>query len=136
MPSPFDALDAALSASCLDAFGEQAVLKPRRATDFSQIADPERQEVEIVGVYSAGPGETPIKGKSTGGEFSGPTRFATMRAEFWIDAETIAYLPYKIATGDLIVLTDRGGKVYEVVAAQPTDMGDVNLILAYHGVGE
>lgn len=135
MASPFDALDAALSASCMSAFGEAAMLRPRKASQYTErVADPARPSAPIFGIYSAGPGEVPIRGAAAGGEFRGPTRFATMRAEFWIGAEHIANLPYQIATGDLIVLTDRGGLPYEIVAAQPTDMGDVNLILAFDDI--
>jgi hypothetical protein len=131
MASPFDALDAALSASCMSAFGEAATLRPRKASQYTErAADPARPSATISGVYSAGPGDVPIKGASKGGEFQGPTRFATMRAEFWISSEDIACIPYKIAVGDLITLTDRGGLSYEVVSAQVTDLGDVNLIIA------
>jgi hypothetical protein len=137
MPSPFDALDAALSATCLGAFGEVASLVPRVASQYTvPQPDPARQQTDIVGIYSAGPGETPIKGKATGGDFTGPTRFVTTRAEFWVDAETMASLPYEIAKGDMLILTDRGDTPYEIIAAQPTDMGDVNLILAYERVPE
>lgn len=135
MASPFDALDAALSASCLGAFGEAATLRPRMASQYTErAADPARPEAQIFGVYSAGPGEVPIRGEATGGEFKGPTRFATMRAEFWIGAEHIAGLPYTVAKGDLIILTDRGDLPYEIVKVQPTDMGDVNLILAFDDI--
>ena len=135
MASPFDALDAALSAACASAFGEAAVLRPRKASQYTERAvDPERPEAPIIGIYSAGPGEVPIRGAATGGEFQGPTRFATMRAEFWIEAEHVAGLPYTLAKGDLIVLTDRGDLPYEIVKVQPTDMGDVNLILAFDDI--
>lgn len=134
MPSAFDQLDEALSASVLGAFGEAAVLRPRVASQYTErAADPARPPVDLVGIYSAGPGETPIKGRSVGGEFVGPTRFATARSEFWIEAAQVALIPYTIAPGDLIVLTDRGGAAYEVVSAQATDMGDVNLILSLDG---
>lgn len=135
MASQFDALDAALSASCLTAFGELATVKPRVAGRYTErAADPARPPVTLVGIYSAGPGETPIRGKTVGGEFQGATRFATMRAEFWIAAEDAAFLAYPIAQGDLIILTERDGLPYEVVSSQRTDMGDINLILAFDDI--
>lgn len=134
MATRFDQLDAALSASCITAFGEAATLRPRRASRFSdRAADPSRPEAPVSGVYSAGPGEESLKGKVIGGDFQGMTRFATMRAEFWVPAEVVASLPYPIAPGDLVILTD-GNLPYEVVKTQPTDMGDVNLILAFDDI--
>lgn len=135
MASPFDALDAALSASCVGAFGEAATLRPRTNSQYSDHApDPLRPEAQISGVYSAGPGEVPIKGATQNGGFQGATRFATMRAEFWVPAEAVAALPYKVAKHDLIILDDRGGLPYEIVAVQRTDLGDLNLILAFDDI--
>lgn len=135
MPTPFDALDAAMSASMTAAFGEAATLRPRVASQYAERADdPGRPAATITGVFSAGPAEVPIKGNSKGGEFSGPTKFTTVRSEFWIDAARVAQLPYRPAVGDLVILPGRGGAAYEIVGMQPTDMGDLNLILAFDEV--
>ncbi len=134
MPTPFDALDAALSASCDAAFGEPAVLRPRKASQYAERAvDPTRPVREITGIFSAGPGETRLKGKAMGTDFGGASRVATTRAEFWIAATDAASIGYEIRTGDVIVLTDRDASVYEVVFPQRTDLGDLNLILAFDG---
>ncbi|MBY0400954.1 hypothetical protein K2X89_11705 [Myxococcota bacterium] len=132
MSSPFDALDAALSRVVMDRFGETegALLRPRTVSQYAgRAADPARPETTICGIFSAGPGDAPIRGNSTG-EFAGTTRLASMSVELWLPAGEVAAIPFEIAVGDLIELSDRAGApVYSVARVQKTDLGDANLIL-------
>ena len=54
-----------------------------------------------------------------------------MPAEFWVPYAQVVALPYRIAVGDLIALTTRTGETkFGIVRINPTDRGDLNLILA------
>lgn len=131
MTSIFDALDAAVSAAVQKTFSEVAVLRPRVSAQYVERAvDPDRPQAILHGVFSAGPAETDLRGQGKGAEFSGVTRASSASAEFWIakaEVDALAALPAK---GDTITLTDRAGcPVYAVARVQPTDRGDLNLIL-------
>ncbi len=130
MATAFDDFLAAADAAVEGIYSEPAGLLPRAAGEFSaRLSDPARPSLTIVGVYSAGAGDTLIKGKAQG-EFLGTTRMATTRHEFWIAPAQAAAVPYRIAPGDLVQVR---GVAFEIVYVQPSDAGDINLILAPEG---
>lgn len=131
MASPFDDLDRMLSGAVTDVFGEAAVLTPRIASQYvARAADPDRSSMSVQGIFSAGPGDLPVKGQATGGEFAGTTRLNVMKAEFWMSAAQVASLGYAPAKGDTISFPNRpGSPVYSVAAVQKTNLGDAALIL-------
>ncbi len=132
MPSPFDALDAALSGAVLSAFGESvaASLRPRTRSEFAEGADSSRPARPIRGVFNATHGNAELRGAAKGGGFSGVTRLSVNMAEFWVPASEARAIPYEVRQKDHIVFTGRAGQpVYSISDIQPTDMGDLNLIL-------
>ena len=131
MASPFDALDELVSSAVQTAYGEAAILTPRVSSQYVQRSTDEgRPATNVWGVFSAGPGESQIKGQATGGEFSGSTRMHVMRAEFWMTAAQVSSLGFAPAKGDKIAFPGRAGSpVYSVAAIQHTDLGDTALIL-------
>ena len=131
MTSPFDDLDDLVSSAVLTAYGEAAVLRPRVSSQYvARSVDPDRPETTVWGVYSATNAVTPLKGQVVGEDFRGGTRVSSLRAEFWIGAEQAAEVAFAIQKGDAISFPGRPGEpVYEVVDVQPTDVGDINLIL-------
>lgn len=131
MTSIFDALDAAVSTAIKTTFSEVAVLRPRVSVQYVERAvDADRPQTIIHGVFSSGPADHDLRGQSTGPQFGGSTRLASASAEFWIakaEVDALAALPVK---GDTITLTARAGcPVYAIARVQPTDLGDLNLIL-------
>jgi hypothetical protein len=124
MASPFDDLDALVSASVGSAFGEAAIITPRVSQQYAARAqDTNRASLTCHGVLSAGPADASVKGQTVGGEFAGATRIASTRA----DLATLGYIP---ARGDLVSFPTRtGSPAYAVSALQHTDLGDLTLIL-------
>lgn len=131
MPSPFDALDAALSSAVLSSFGEDgAQLRPRTRSEFTEGADGSRPARSIRGVFSDGHGVEGIRGAAMGSEFAGVSRLSVQMAEFWISQADLSALPYAIRKGDQIALTGRPGvPVYDISDMQNSEVGGVNLIL-------
>lgn len=132
MPSPFDALDAALSGAVLSAFGEtvSATLRPRTRSEYAVAADPARPERQLRGVFSAAPDDPKLRGAAMGAEFSGGTRLSVTLAEYWVAAADLAALPYAIKPGDALVFPGRAGSpVYSISDLHQNETGDVNLIL-------
>lgn len=132
MPSPFDALDAALSGAILSAFGEAeaATLRPRTRSEFAEGADSLRPDRPIRGVFSEAHDTAQLRGAAMSAEHSGVTRLSLQMAEFWLPASEIAALPYAIRQGDRLVLSGRAGSpAFTVSDIQRTDTGDLNLIL-------
>lgn len=133
MPTPFDALDADISAVILAHFGESEVvmLRPWARAEFAEGADQTRPARPIRGVFTAAPRETDLTGRAKGARASGVTDFAVVSCEFWVPAAEVTALPYAIRTGDRIQLTGRAGApVYSVSVPQACDTGDINLLLA------
>jgi hypothetical protein len=131
MASPFDALDELVSSAVQTAYGEAAILTPRVSSQYVQRStDEDRPATNVWGVFSAGPGESQIKGQAAGGEFSGTTRLNVMRAEFWMTAAQVSSLGFAPAKGDKIAFPGRAGSpVYAVSGVQHTDLGDTALLL-------
>ncbi len=129
MASPFDDLDALISGAIGDAFGEVAVLRPRLSSQYVERADdPTRPIATVAGVFSAGTSDEQLR--SMGAELTGRTRLASQSAEFWLPAEQVQALVARPVKGDALTLTGRdGAPVYSISQVQPSDMGDLNLIL-------
>lgn len=131
MTSVFDALDAEASDVVVAAFGESAVLIPRRNSQYVEAAaDVERLAVSIRGVFSGAAAGSDLKGQARGGDFRGTTRIVAEQTTFWMDAAQVAALGFRPAKGDLLRLPERlGGPSYAIVAVHSTSMGDLNLLL-------
>lgn len=131
MASLFDELDGMLSGAICDVNGEVAVLRPRRSSQYAErAADPDRSDASVFGVFSAGPADGQIKGSARGAEFSGTTRTASMSAEFWMPSSVVCAIVHRPQKGDAIILTERPGcPTYAISQVEPSDMGDLNLIL-------
>lgn len=136
MASAFDAFDIAASAATIDAFGEEAVLQPRRQSQYVEAAtDTDRHAVSVRGIFSARAAQSDLRGEARGGEFVGTTRVLAEQSSFWIaraDAETLCFRPAK---GDLLILATRPRiPCYAVSAVHSTDMGDLSLLLVREDV--
>ena len=127
----FDDLDAQVSGTIDAAFGEAAVLRPRVSSQYDErTEDPSRQVITVMGVFSAGPAEAPLKGSIAGSGFSGGTRVVSQSAEFWLAAQTVQSLLTRPRKGDALTRTGRAGApVYALSQVHPSDMGDLTLIL-------
>ena len=138
MTSPFDALDALASGAVMQGFGEEAVLIPRRGSQYVEAAaDADRMSVKVRGIFSALAASSDLRGQSRGGEFKGTTRMVSEQSAFWIAAAQLANLGFRPAKGDLLRLPERcGSPSYAIAAIHPTSMGDLNLLLVREDVAE
>ena len=138
MASPFDAFDALASSAALEGFGEEAVLIPRRGSQYAEAAaDADRMAVKVRGIFSALAATADLRGQSRGGEFTGTTRMVSEQSGFWIAAAQVAELGFRPAKGDLLKLAERcGSPSYAIAAVHPTSMGDLNLLLVREDVAE
>lgn len=138
MSSPFDVLDALASGAALEGFGEEAVLIPRRGSQYAEAAtDADRMSVKVRGILSALAATSDLRGQSRGGEFTGTTRMVSEQSAFWIAAAQVADLGYRPAKGDLLRLPERcGSPSFAVAAIHPTSLGDLNLVLVREDVAE
>jgi len=129
--SIFDDLDALTSAAVKDVFAEPAHLRPRLSAQYAERAvDPDRAEVTVHGIFSAGPVKDDLRGQARGGQMSGTTKLTSTAAEFWIAKAQVDALTALPAKGDAITLISRvGSPVYAISAVHHSDMGDLNLIL-------
>ena len=136
MVSRFDALDAAASSAVVTAYGEQAVLRPRRSEQYvERTADAERNAVTVWGVFSARPTSFDLHGQARGAELDGATRVNAAQSEFWIVRDQAEALSFRPAKGDSLNLPGRPGcPAYAISAIQPTNMGDLNLLLVREDV--
>ena len=138
MTSAFDALDALASEASVAGFGEEAVLIPRRNSQYVEAAaDADRMAVRVRGIFSALAAASDLRGQSRGGEFTGTTRLVSEQTAFWIAAAQVAELGFRPAKGDQIRLPQRCGNPYYAISAiHPTSMGDLNLLLVREDVAE
>jgi hypothetical protein len=136
--SAFDDFDALASQAALAAFGEEAVLSPRRTSQYVEAAaDADRMAVKVRGIFSALAAPSDLRGQSRGGEFTGTTRMVSEQSAFWIAAAQVAELGFRPARGDLVRLPERpGGACFAIAAVHPTSMGDLNLLLVREDVAE
>ena len=133
MPTPFDALDAAISRAVNAAFGETtaATIQPRTRSEYAEGNDATRPARSIRGVFSEVTIETDPAGVRNGDGFDGVTKLSVVKAEFWMPAAEAAALPYAIKPGDRLTLNGRAGApTYTVTEPRPTQAGDINLLLA------
>lgn len=128
MASIFDDLEASLSGAISDVFAEAAVLRPRLRTPYAEgQCDPDRQTYLTKGVFSDGPGLSPISG---GGSFGGDLMLNASVAEFWIEPSDVSMIPFVIEPGDQLEISERPGRpVYTISAIQRTTTGEMNLVL-------
>jgi hypothetical protein len=138
LTSAFDDFDALASQAALAAFGEEAVLSPRRASQYVEAAaDADRMAVKVRGIFSALAAPSDLRGQSRGGEFTGTTRIVAEQSAFWIDSAQVAELGFRPAKGDLLRLPARcGSPSFAIAAVHPTSMGDLNLLLVREDVAE
>ena len=138
MTSAFDDFDTLASQAALAAFGEEAVLSPRRTSQYAEsAADADRMAVKVRGIFSALAASSDLRGQSRGGEFTGTTRVVSEQTAFWIAAAQVAELGFRPAKGDQIRMPERcGSPCYTISAIHPTSMGDLNLLLVREDVAE
>ena len=138
MTSAFDDFDALASQAALAAFGEEAVLSPRRSSQYAEAAaDADRMAVKVRGIFSALAAVSDLRGQSRGGEFTGTTRVVTEQTAFWIAAAQVAEIGFRPARGDQVRLPGRcGSPCFAIAAIHPTSMGDLNLLLVREDVAE
>jgi hypothetical protein len=138
MSSAFDSLDAEASDVVAEAFGESAVLIPRRGNQYVEAAaDIDRMAASVRGVFSGAAAGADLKGQARGGDFPGTTRIVAEQTAFWISAARIAALGFRPAKGDLLRLPERSGRPsYAISAVHPTSLGDLNLLLVREDVAE
>ena len=138
MTSPFDEFDALASGAALEAFGEVAVLIPRRSGQYVEASvDADRMSVKLHGVFSALAAQSDLRGQARGGEFTGASRLLAEQTAFWIAAAQVEELGCRPAKGDLLKLPERcGSPAYAIAAVHPTSMGDLNLLLVREDVAE
>jgi hypothetical protein len=136
--SAFDDFDALASGAALAAFGEEAVLIPRRTSQYVESAtDADRMAVKVRGIFSALAAPSDLRGQSRSGEFTGTTRIVAEQSAFWIDSAQVAALGSRPAKGDLLRLPARcGSPSFAIAAVHPTSMGDLNLLLVREDVAE
>ena len=134
----FDGFDALASSAAVVAFGEQAVLRPRRKSQYVEAtSDADRISVKIRGVFSALAAPADLRGQGRGGEFVGGTRVVSEQSAFWIAAAQVSGLGFRPAKGDLVSFPERSGSpCFAIVAVHPTSMGDLNLLLVREDVAE
>jgi len=135
LPSPFDDLDAAASSAVVTAYGEQAVLQPRRSEQYvERTADADRNGAIVWVVFSARPTSFDLHGQARGAELDGTTRVNAARSEFWIARQQVETLSLRPAKGDLLSLPGHpGSPTYAIAAIQPTNMGDLAFLLVREG---
>ena len=131
MRSPFDILDAAAVTAVMAAYGERAILRPRRSEQYAErAADADRNGAIVSGIFSARPTSFDLHGQARGAELDGTTRVNAARSEFWIAGDQAEALSFRPAKGDLLTLPGRpGSPTYAISAIQPTSMGDMACLL-------
>ena len=138
MTSAFADFDALASQAALAAFGEEAVLSPRRSSQYAESAvDADRMAVKVRGIFSALAAPSDLRGQSRGGEFTGATRIVAEQSAFWIDSAQVSELGFRPAKGDMLRFPVRcGSPCFAIAAVHPTSMGDLNLLLVREDVAE
>lgn len=128
MPS-FEDFDATASAAVSSVFAEPAHFIPRVSSQYAvRASDPDRPEVAVTGVFSAGAAQQGLDGQAGG--FSGGTQVTSSSATFWIAKAQADALTAPPAKGDALILTNRADQPrYAVSAFHHSDLGDLTLIL-------
>lgn len=129
MPSPFDAIDAAMQATVDALFGEGIRVIPQAGDpNYAAGDDPDRPARAGVRATVA------IAAKIATTDYSGSMRngapVASAPSELWIDRIAYAALGYALKRGDFVEITELPGQpVYKIAAVRPFDSGDVQIIL-------
>jgi hypothetical protein len=136
VPSPFDEFDDLLSDVALRVFGEEVILSPRQGAQYvERLADQDRFETRVRGVFSAHAAQSDFRGQARGGEFRGTGHVLSESSEFWISRDELAKLGFRPGRGDLLTLCARADQpTYAIVAAEPAVSGDLNLVLVREDV--
>jgi len=136
MMSAFDELDRWAAGAALEAFGEDAILTPRRASPYAEaVADADRPAIMVRGVFSAHGAQSDLRGQTRGSEFKGTGRLVSEQSEFWIARADVEALGFRPARGDLLTLPERPeAPTFTISAVHPTNMGDLNLLLVREDV--
>jgi hypothetical protein len=114
MTSPFDALDALASSAAMEGFGEEAVIIPRRGSQYAEaVADADRMAVKVRGIFSSLAAASDLRGQSRGGEFTGTTRVVSEQTAFWIAVHHLPLLCVKPLAGgvdrlDIVLRANEG----------------------------
>ena len=129
MASMFDDLEVFLSGAIGGMFSEVAVLRPRLRLPYTaSMRDPGRAPHTTKGVFSDGPGLSPISG--AGGSFGGDRMLNASVAEFWIGPADAGLVPFEIEPGDQVQISQRPGQpVYTISTIQRTTTGEINLVM-------
>lgn len=129
MASMFDDLEVSLSGAIGSMFSEVAVLRPRLRLPYTAgMRDPGRVPHTTKGVFSDGPGLSPISG--AGGSFGGDRMLNASVAEFWIGPADAGLVPFEIEPGDQVQISQRPGQpVYTISTIQRTTTGEINLVM-------
>ena len=138
MTTAFDSLDALAAEASVSAFGEVAVLQPRRPSQYVEaVTDADRISVSVRGIFSAVAATSDLRGQARGGEFAGASRVLSEQSAFWIAAAQVAELGFRPSKGDFLSLPERsGGPSFAIATVHPTAMGDLNLLLVREDVAE
>lgn len=128
MPSPFDAIDAAMQADIDRLFGEGIRIIPQAGDQYVKGADPSRPMREGVRATVARAPKTARTDYSGTAKPGAPVSIAP--AEAWIDRAAYLALGYELRRGDIIELTDETPAAsYQIGAVHYGDGGDVQIIL-------
>lgn len=133
LSNPFDRLDRIVSDAVNRGFSVVARIQkmaPGRSSLTGPGVDPEFAAWDIRGVHSSGPNKTSLQGKSRGGDIGGPTEVQGQVSTLWIKALDIHGAPFAVAVGDRVSFPFAATpNAYRIARMQPTDMGDLELVL-------
>lgn len=131
MPGPFDALDAMVSAAVEEAFGSGAIIQPRAGLNQygGPVADPARPPGIVTGVFSSASATAGVEGSASGEGRKGGTKIGGLTPVFWLSPAAVASLGYAVRAGDGLVLTGPPARTFRISRADPTDTGDLELVL-------
>lgn len=122
--SAFDEHTAALDGAVVDAFADRATVTPRTIDQYAgAAADPDRSAFDVCGVLS----KTSEVNRAMPERYGPDVETASVAAEFWIPKANIPADPPR--KGDALSFPGTAEPTYSVALANPTDRGDLNLIL-------
>ncbi len=131
--NPFAALDDLMATACERAFAIVVRIEPLTAPGSygDGASDPDRPARIVRGILSSAPKIEGAGGQGRG-EFGGPTKVSGQTVVIGLSAQTIRGLAYRLRVGDRIVLPGVQPPYptrYTISRLQPTDLGDLELIL-------
>lgn len=133
LSNPFDRLDRIVSDAVNRGFSVVARIQkmaPARSGLANPTPDPDIAPWDIRGIHSSGPSKTALQGKARGSDFGGATEVQGQVSTLWIKAIDIHDAPFAIAVGDRVSFPFAATpNAYRVARVQPTDLGDLELVL-------